>query len=200
MNVAGLVFKLAPSDPLVWETSYWSFDGTLRHKTYDPTQPLDNSSKAAYSESCRRRYGFGAPYKLDPSVLPAESVLPDAEHDMKGWWGEEGQAWLTAEAAKDLGLDFPLSLTDRTDLKALKHLVERYIYPLLDRTPPALPPPNPPVQPPSPPPVASPPAGSGLSAPEQRVDELWAWIGQQWPTVRPVAVAALKMFRKAVGR
>lgn len=67
--------------------------------------------------------------------------------------------------------------------------------------PPAPPPPAPPpVQPPSPPPVAPPPAGSGLSAPEQRVDELWAWIGQQWPTVRPVAVAALKMFRKAVGR
>lgn len=66
---------------------------------------------------------------------------------------------------------------------------------------PAPPPPvPPPVQPPSPPPVAPPPAGSGLSAPEQRVDELWAWIGQQWPTVRPVAVAALKMFRKAVGR
>lgn len=67
--------------------------------------------------------------------------------------------------------------------------------------PPAPPPPAPPpVQPPSPPPVAPPPAGSGLSSPEQRVDELWTWIGQQWPTVRPVAVAALKMFRKAVGR
>lgn len=58
----------------------------------------------------------------------------------------------------------------------------------------------PPVDPPAPPPPAPPPVASGLSSPEQRVDELWAWIGQQWPTVRPVAVAALKMFRKAVGR
>ena len=69
----------------------------------------------------------------------------------------------------------------------------------IEPQPPA-PPVDPPAPPPAPPPVQPPPAGSGMSAPEQRVDELWAWIGQQWPVVRPVAVAALKMFRKAVGR
>jgi hypothetical protein len=68
---------------------------------------------------------------------------------------------------------------------------------------PVVDPPAPVVPPvlPAPPPVAVPSTPTtGLSTPEQRVDELWAWIGQQWPIVRPVAIQALKMFRKAVGK
>lgn len=51
---------------------------------------------------------------------------------------------------------------------------------------------------PIPPPV--PPTGIVLSTPENRVEELWAWVNQQWPKVRPVAIEALKLFRTAVRR
>jgi len=194
MDVAALALKLARTDPLGMQTLYWGFDGREHAKTYNPSQPLNwSGGLPAFSESCRLRYGFGAPYKLDPAAAPALSVLPDADHDLHGWWGEEGQEWLTEEAAHALGLDLPLSPTDKTDLKALGHLMQTYIYPLLDRVPPA---------PPSPPVVLAPthPLGStSLSMPEQRVDELWAWVNQQWPIVRPAAIQALKMFRKAIG-
>lgn len=69
--------------------------------------------------------------------------------------------------------------------------------------PPLLPPVvDPPVPPLPPAPPAAPPVqpSTGLSTPEQRIDELWAWVGQQWPIVRPVAIQALRMFRKSVGR
>lgn len=136
-------------------------------------------------------------------------------------FGPEGTSLELLQAAVDAGKlkDIPggLGIQPGTRLTALDFEDSRYLQapdgsssvyayyvrgqaaPPVDS--PAPPPPAPPpFQPPSPPPVVPPPAGSGLSAPEQRVDELWAWIGQQWPTVRPVAVAALKMFRKAVGR
>lgn len=67
--------------------------------------------------------------------------------------------------------------------------------PLAPPTPPPLPPPRPPVvvPPPAPPPV-------GLSSPEQRIEELTAWVGQKLVQVKPLLVEALVMFRKAVGR
>src|ERR1700759_4952398 len=124
MNVAALALKLARTDPLVMQSDRWGFDGHEHTGTYSPNHPLDWSSVQAFSESCILRYGkgFGQPYKLDPAAFPALTVLPDADHDLKGWWGEEGQEWLTDEVALAVGLDLPLRGTDRGDLKALKDL------------------------------------------------------------------------------
>jgi hypothetical protein len=61
-----------------------------------------------------------------------------------------------------------------------------------------VPPPPPPLPPPVPTPLPAPAAG--LSTPEQRVDELWALVNSWWPTVRPLAIVALKMLRKAWGK
>lgn len=60
-----------------------------------------------------------------------------------------------------------------------------------------------PVLTPTPVPVPAPPApvpAPALSPPEQRVDELIAWVGQKLVQVKPVLVEALIMFRRAVGR
>jgi hypothetical protein len=145
---------------------------TARTPLFGKLNPLaelvfDQGSEAL-SRSMVARYGrgLGTPWRQDTSVLPAISLLPDAEFNNYGWRQEENWEPPNEATLGTLGWSGgPLSPTDQTDLKACSNFTERVVKPLnrglavgavITVAPPPAPEPSPKPAPPSPAPSAPP--------------------------------------------
>lgn len=113
------------------------FSGQTIYGIYDPTQPIDFSTRFTESDGYVRRYGSGAgrPVKQDLSVLPAISFIPDKDHAFKGALRSGGgdAPHLPSEGScKILGID-PWEWSrglNLADLDMLPELQLRVLWPL----------------------------------------------------------------------
>ena len=99
----------------------------LRGRLDPSTPPIDSgATPQARSAIMASRYGqgFGLPWKLDESVLPAISRLPTVDSANYGFREEENFEPPSEATKARLGFSGPLSYTDDQDLRACANFTE----------------------------------------------------------------------------
>jgi hypothetical protein len=105
----------------------------LRGRLDPSTPPIDSATTPqARSAIMVSRYGqgFGVPWKLDESVLPAISHIPTADSANYGFREEENLELPNETTKAKLGFSGPLSTTDDQDLRACANFTELVVKPL----------------------------------------------------------------------
>ncbi|HEX4959455.1 MAG TPA: hypothetical protein VF173_01355 [Thermoanaerobaculia bacterium] len=135
----------------------------LRGRLNPSTAAIDSgATPQARSAIMVSRYGngFGLPWKLDTSVLPAISRIPTEDSANFGFHEEENLEPPTEDAKRKLGFSGPLSYTDDQDLRACVNFTELVVKPFnrgLEPGQPVGPAQSPPVSSSLPPATTTPP-------------------------------------------